>query len=171
MTRVLTALLLVLSGSAASAEAFRTLPDRMLTPGLTVEGMTLHTICTTRWGDDARAVSPAMKQHVRDVYHFNVRTCPRSRYQKKLMRRVEIDHLVPRSLGGADDERNLWPQCYELTKKNKSLQDDGAHKKDRLEAFLHKDVCTRKSTDLLQTYQRKIKENWLNLYHSIYDRK
>lgn len=109
-----------------------------------------------------------MKQDVMDAYQFDVSICPRSRYNKKLVRRVEIDHLVPRSLGGADDERNLWPQCYELTKKDKSQQDDGAHKKDRLETFLYKDVCAKQSLDLLWTYQRRMKENWLDLYHEIY---
>jgi hypothetical protein len=49
--------------------------------------------------------------------------------------------MRPRSLGGADDEANLWPECYEVVKSSKSQQADGAHKKDRLETELHKRVC------------------------------
>ena len=169
MTRIsVTTLLLVLTTSISSAETFRTLPDMFLTPGWTVDGITLQAICTTKWGEDARKVTPTMKQNVMNAYHFNVKTCPLSNFKKKRVRRVEIDHLIPRSIGGADDERNLWPQCYELTKKKKSQQDNGAHKKDRLEAFLHKDVCANRSDALLWSYQQRIRSNWLALYHDIF---
>jgi hypothetical protein len=65
--------------------------------------------------------------------------------------------------------KNLWPQCYEPTNKDKSKQADGAHKKDRLEVKLNKRVCKAKSTALLKQYQRKIRTNWISLYHEIYD--
>ena len=166
MTRIsVTALLLVVMASVSSAETFQTLPSIFLTPGWTVDGTTLNKICATKWGEDARKVTVTMKQNVMIAYHFNIKTCPLSNLRKKRVRRVEIDHLIPRSIGGADDERNLWPQCYELTKKKKIEQDDGAHKKDRLEAFLHKDVCAKNSEDLLWSYQQKIRSNWLALYH------
>ena len=156
MTRIsVTASLLVVMASVCSAETFQTLPSIFMTPGWTVDGITLQKICTTKWGQDARKVTVTMKQNVMNAYHFDIKTCPLSNLNKKRARRVEIDHLIPRSIGGADDERNLWPQCYELTKKKKIEQDDGAHKKDRLEAFLHKDVCAKKSGVLLWSYQQK----------------
>jgi hypothetical protein len=41
-------------------------------------------------------------------------------------------------------------------------------RRDCLEAFLHKDVCAKRSVELLWTYRRRMKENWLDLYHDIY---
>ena len=32
-------------------------------------------------------------------------------HQKYVMGRLEIDHLIPRSKGGSDDEENLWLSC------------------------------------------------------------
>jgi 5-methylcytosine-specific restriction endonuclease McrA len=91
-----------------------------------------------------------------------------SRAAPKRVHRLEIDHLIPRSIGGADDVRNFWPQCYEPVNKDKSKQLDGAHKKDRLETELHRRLCTSKSTALLQEYQNKIRTNWISFYHEIY---
>ena len=49
-------------------------------------------------------------------------------------RRCEIDHLVPRSLGGADKPANLWPQPFGTSPWN-------AARKDRLEVKLSRMVC------------------------------
>ena len=52
-------------------------------------------------------------------------------------RRCEIDHLIPRSLGGADDVKNLWPQPFGTRPWN-------AARKDRLEVKLSREVCSGK---------------------------
>jgi hypothetical protein len=44
--------------------------------------------------------------------------------------KFEIDHVIPRELGGADSVLNLWPQPW-----------PDAHKKDREENRLHRAVC------------------------------
>lgn len=152
----------------AGAQAFETRPRADLTPGLTRLDLTIDEICTTKWGSDARAVTSKMKQDVVDAYGFKVSACPLTLYKGKKVRRMEIDHLIARSLGGADDVKNLWPECYEVVNKNKKLQADGAHKKDRLETFLHSKVCNPRSEVLLKRYQRKMSEDWLALYHEIY---
>jgi hypothetical protein len=116
-------------------------------------------------------VTKAMKQTVIDKYDFDVRACPLTRYGGKRSHRVEIDHLVSRELGGADVVDNLWPQCYEIVKKDKTEQADGAYKKDRLENQLHKLVCAASPSNrqaLLSEYQRKIASDWIVLYHEIY---
>ncbi len=46
----------------------------------------------------------------------------------------EIDHLISRELGGADDVKNLWPESYGSSPWN-------AHLKDKLENRLHKEMC------------------------------
>ena len=100
--------LLILSVSPALSEEFITRPRWDLTPGVTRE-LTVRQICRTKWGQDARAVTSAMKQNVIDAYDFDAKKCPLTSLKGKRVRRLEIDHLVSRSIGGADDERNLWP--------------------------------------------------------------
>ena len=145
-------------------------PKHNLTHGKTRE-ISLTKLCTTNWGTDQRFVSDAMKQQVIDAYHFDVSNCPKSHLKGKLVRRVEIDHLIPRSLGGADDVDNLWPECYALTKADKSKQEYGAHKKDRLEQGLSTKLCKNPSKALLQQYQDAFKTDWLALYRSVYGNK
>ena len=145
------------------------MPDPQLTPGVTRSGVTLDEICNTKWGTDARYVTEAMRKDVIAAYHFDIKHCPLTAYRSKQVHREEIDHLIPRELGGADDEKNLWPQCYERVMKDKSEQADGAHKKDQLENELHRRVCAAMSTDLLAEYQQKIATDWIKLYHEIYD--
>jgi 5-methylcytosine-specific restriction endonuclease McrA len=100
-----------------------------------------------------------MKQHVIDAYNFDVKTCPLTSLKGKRVRRLEIDHLIPRSIGGADDEQNLWPQCYEQVKPDKSQQENGAHKKDQLETYIHAQLCKNPAAALLEEYQNKIRFN------------
>ena len=76
-----------------------TVPNPDLTPGV-VRPLTLHQICTTRWGTWSQ-------RHT-----------------------VEFDHLIPRSLGGADAVANLWPQPWA-----------DAHAKDVVEARLARGIC------------------------------
>ena len=167
MTRIALALLLLVPSASALAQNWPTLPDHSLTPGKT-RNISLATICNTTWGSDARAVTAKMKSDVIANYGFNVNKCPFTMYKGKRLHRLEIDHLVPRSLGGADDEANLWPECYEPVKPNKSDQADGAHKKDRLEIELHRRICDGGTTAMLKQYQQQFKSNWLSLYHKIY---
>jgi len=155
-----------LSGPAY-ADGWPTEPDHTLTPGKTVN-ISLSKICSTSWGTDARHVTDAMKQQVIAAYHFDVSNCPKSHLNGKLVSRLEIDHLVPRSLGGADDVANLWPECYELTEADKSQQENGAHKKDRLEQGLSKNLCKNPSKAQLKEYQDAFKSDWLALYRTVY---
>ncbi len=59
-------------------------------------------------------------------------------------------------------------QCYEKVKADKSQQEDGAHKKDRLETYLHAQLCKNPSAELLEEYQSKIKFDWISFYHEVY---
>src|SRR5579859_2725446 len=66
----------------------------------------------------------------------------------------EIDHLISLELGGADEQDNLWPQPY--------YQHPGAHEKDLVENWLHKQVCTGKIE--VQEAQREIASDWYAVY-------
>lgn len=94
-------------------------PDPTLTPGV-VRPLTMQQVCAVRWGKDRRFVTLAMRKQVFAAYRIP--------YDKHAL--YELDHLVPRSLSGADDVRNLWPE---------PLAD--AHVKDKREWQLSRDVC------------------------------
>lgn len=108
------------------------LPNPALTPGAIVDGITIETICATKWGRDSRHVTPAMKRRVFAAYGLTGNDDP-SCIPDAHGRHFEIDHLISRELGGADDEANLWPQCYSGPW--------NAVMKDRVENRLHREVC------------------------------
>lgn len=132
-----------------SFSAFGQLPDARLTPGVVRGGVSLHQICTTKWSRDVRHVTDAMKREVFAAYGMKntVPPCP-----------CEIDHLISRELGGADDVKNLWPQPYT------GLWN--ARMKDRLENRLHKEVCAGQME--LRSAQGQISENWTKLFQKFF---
>jgi hypothetical protein len=69
----------------------------------------------------------------------------------------ELDHLVPLGIGGADDERNLWPEP------RRSLESTwNAERKDRLEWRLRDLICSG-ALDAREA-QREIAEDWTEAY-------
>jgi hypothetical protein len=126
-----------------------TLPDPALTPGVS-RALSIKTICTVKWGRDARHVTTAMKKQVFAEYGLignNDASCVKDLNG----RRCEVDHLISRELGGADDVRNLWPQPYGSKPWNAIL-------KDRVENRLHKEVCA-KAISLIEA-RKEIKTDW-----------
>lgn len=109
-----------------------------LTPGVVRPEITVREVCGTRWGLDRRHVTPGMRRAVLQLY--GVAWADRGQY--------ELDHLIPRELGGADDVRNLWPQPW-----------PEAHRKDQDENALHRAVCAGQRT--LEDAQREIRVRWL----------
>ena len=77
-----------------------TLQDPAKTPGKTRK-LSKKVICSTKWGIDKRFVTAKMKL---SVYHDYGLSGPKDEAceQDKHGRRCEVDHLIPRSLGGAD---------------------------------------------------------------------
>lgn len=123
-----------------------TQPDPARTPGVT-RPLTVQTICATKWGKDARAVTEAMKRQVAATYGL-----PRASivgFTKGPC--CEFDHLISRELGGADDVRNLWPQPWIAAKQ-----------KDRLENKLHALVCAGSLS--LADAQHQIATDWVAAY-------
>lgn len=118
-------------------------PNLELTPGL-VRDIPTQTVCTIKWGLDRRMVTIGMKKRVAAAYGVS--------WEDR--RLYEFDHLVPRSLGGADHELNLWPQAW--------AGQHGARKKDRLEVKLGKLVCN--GTVTLAFAQETIRTDWIAAY-------
>lgn len=70
----------------------------------------------------------------------------------------EEDHLISLILGGdPKDISNLWPQPYTA-----SIPDGGARFKDKVENYLHRQVCDGSIT--LAEAQREIVEDWYAVY-------
>jgi hypothetical protein len=136
---------------AATAIAARELivPDHQLTPGL-ARLYSAAEVCGVSWGHDRRHVSAAMKRRVFAAYGLAGNGDPACVRDRK-GRRCEIDHLISRELGGADDVRNLWPQPYGSRPWN-------AVRKDQVENRLHREVCAGAIT--LEAAQREIAADW-----------
>lgn len=129
-----------------------TLVQSQLTPGALArdaKGRVLSKdyICAKKWGTDRRHVTPYMKVVVATSYGVE---------RKQVVARgkgpcCEFDHLIPRELGGADDVKNLWPQPWA-----------DAQKKDKLENYLHRQVCAGKMD--LADAQAAIAKDWIAAY-------
>lgn len=128
-----------------------TLPDNDKTPGV-IRALSKKIICETKWGLDRRHVTAKMKLAVYRDYGL-IGPKDAACVPDKQGRRCEIDHRIPRALGGADDTKNLWPQPFGTKPWN-------AARKDRLEVRLAKEVCADKLTlaraqSMLRTDYRK----------------
>lgn len=124
-------------------------PDPVLTPGV-ARTTDVNAVCHGGSTKLVRHTTAAMKRQVCLAYHS--KDCP----HEGLM---EIDHLIPLELGGADDVRNLWPQPAKPT--------PGFHEKDKLENYLHKQVCSGKIK--LTDAQNAIRTDWYTAYKEMID--
>lgn len=158
---LLAAVILFAAGSVRAAD----LPDPIMTPGVAVDGLTTEQVCSTKWGSDTRHVTKKMKQEVFEAYHFDVNECPLTKYKGQMVHRAELDHLICRECGGADDVRNMWPQCYEPVPADKTWQLNGANKKDALENKLHSLICTNQMS--IEQAQSCIATNWVECYKQV----
>ena len=66
-------------------------------------------------------MTPSMKKEVFALYGYSGNDDPRCVPSGK--QRCEIDHLISRELGGADDVKDLWPEAYGTTPWNAYLKD------------------------------------------------
>jgi hypothetical protein len=70
----------------------------------------------------------------------------------------EEDHLIPLEIGGSPtDPKNLWPEAYAT-----SIPDGGAKYKDKVESYLHEQVCSGAMP--LAEAQRMIAADWYHVY-------
>jgi hypothetical protein len=117
------------------------LPNATLTPGdIRTTDATL--VCTGGPTAQYRLTTEGMKKQVCAMY--GVGHCPWEGH-------LEIDHLIPLELGGADEIKNLWPQPAPDYKF-----------KDKLENELHREVCAGKTS--LSDAQNEIKSDWTASY-------
>lgn len=139
-------------GALADPTSPAIVPNPAVTPGV-ARPLATDQVCSTKWGHDQRAVTAAMKAQVFEAYDIRI---PRDggRYSFPKLpgggSAYEVDHLISRELGGADDVKNLWPEPY--------MGAWNAHDKDRVENRLHVEVCAGHLT--LDRAQQEIRTDW-----------
>lgn len=119
-------------------------PDSQLTPGAIFPDVSASDVCVPGYSKSVRNVSQATKNEVFREYGI---TNPQPG-------EYEIDHLISLELGGTNDISNLWPEPYNAQ--------NGAHEKDKVENYLHKQVCNGNMT--LQEAQDAIRTDWYQVY-------
>jgi hypothetical protein len=138
------------------------LPNPKVTPGKVNPAITKEIACSTKWGKDERLVSEKMKDAVYAAYGTAPKkgacalVAHKSKNGKIVKKGCEVDHLISRELGGADDPANLWPQPYWTPDR------PGAYQKDKLENWLHGQICAGKIS--LADAQAAIVKDWYALY-------
>jgi hypothetical protein len=123
------------------------LQDFACTPGAIFPNVTKQQVCVPGYARSVRNVPQSEKKQV--FAEYGITKHPTGAY--------EVDHLVSLELGGTNDIANLWPEA--------ATPKPGFHEKDRVENYLHTQVCNGSIT--LKQAQIEIATNWLNVYHSI----
>lgn len=108
-------------------------------------------VCKPGYASGARDVTESVKEKVYAEYLI----------KEHKPGDYEVDHLISLELGGVNTINNLWPQPYE------KLPSDppGAHAKDKVEGWLHWQVCHGKTS--LQEAQQKIRADWYAVYQEM----
>ena len=133
-------------------------PDLTRTPGainphITQENIR-ETICNPRWS--TKSIRPAASY----THRLKIEQISEYGYSNSRLRDYEEDHFIPLELGGnPTDPKNLWPEPFDT-----SIPDGGAHAKDRVENYLHAEVCA--GTLTLEQAQREISQDWYRIYEA-----
>jgi len=131
-------------------------PDPARTPGATNPDITqenIHeTICNPRWS--TKSIRPEESY----THRLKIEQIGEYGYSDSRLKDYEEDHFIPLELGGnPTDPKNLWPEPFET-----SIPDGGAHAKDKVENYLHAEVCSGSLT--LDQAQHEIAEDWYRVY-------
>jgi hypothetical protein len=131
-------------------------PDPERTPGAENTEITQdnirETICNPLWS--TKSIRPDEEY----THRLKIEQINEYGYSDSRLKDYEEDHFIPLELGGnPTDPKNLWPEPYET-----SIPDGGAHAKDKVENYLHAEVCSGSLT--LEQAQREIREDWYRVY-------
>lgn len=131
----------------SQCQARGSFPDRICTPGTVFATATKAKVCRRGYSATVRNVPDSVK---RVAYaRYGIASHAPGQY--------EVDHLIALELGGSNSIRNLWPEA--------ALPRPGFHEKDKVESYLHRQVCAGRMT--LRLAQRRIATNWLGVYAKI----
>ena len=121
-------------------------PDPACTPGA-VFPVIEEDICVKGYTRRVRYVTAKTKSLVYQEYGIT----------SHVKGEYEVDHFIPLELGGSNDLKNLWPEPAEPR--------PGFHEKDKVENYLHQQVCEGQMT--LKDAQKQIQTDWLAVYQQI----
>jgi hypothetical protein len=122
-------------------------PDHACTPGAIIASATKDQICVSGYSKGVRNVPDQEKKDVYAEYGITHRTTGE----------YEVDHYISLELGGSNDISNLFPEA--------SLPKPGFHEKDKVENYLHEQVCSGAIS--LDEAQREIATDWYVVYVKI----
>lgn len=132
------------------------LPNAVMTPGATNPDVTQATIsqniCNLNWS--TKSIRPPVSY----TTPLKIKQIALYKYADTSTASYEEDHLISLELGGSPtDPKNLWPEPY--------AGKYGAHQKDLVENYLHKEVCSGAMT--LGAAQTAISSDWTKVYDQI----
>lgn len=139
---LLIALILFVRGVRdVSRQQFRSLPDPAKTPGLAIP-LTVEEACS-----ESRSLNVAASVQKSVFDHYGIdRPTPET---------YELDFLIPPTLGGTSDEKNLWPQPKGRIAWNAEI-------KNALEEHLRELVCNRTIT--IEEARNALAKDWIVAY-------
>jgi len=120
------------------------LPDTACSPGAIFADVTKDQICVPGYSKSVRDVPDSVKNQVFAEYGISSHTTGE----------YEVDHLISLELGGSNGIANLWPEPAEPR--------PGFHEKDKVENYLHKQVCDGAMS--MADAQYIIATDWLSVY-------
>jgi hypothetical protein len=119
------------------------LPNAQQTPGAAIT-TDAAVICQPGYSKSVRHTSGRLKHDIYVEYGIN-----------RDDGNYEIDHLIPLGVGGADTRENLWPESRDTQPWNATV-------KDRLENYLHVEICARRIP--VSQAQKEIAVDWVAAY-------
>ena len=127
------------------------LPHSYITMGALVHPYpTFRELCRPEYEKSIPSVDDSVKKQVFESYGIDI----------KKSKDYQLDHLISIEIGGSNDVSNLWPQSYNTKPWN-------AHVKDRLENYLHREVCWGRMS--ASHAQAVLTHDWIDTYCIIFD--
>lgn len=123
------------------------LPDPDCTPGALLADAIKDKICVPGYSSAVRNVTETEKNQV--YAEYGIKSHKAGEY--------EVDHLISLELGGSNEIANLWPEPAEPR--------PGFHEKDKVENYLHEQVCSGAIT--LKEAQYQIAHDWMKVYQKM----
>ncbi|HEY8291083.1 MAG TPA: hypothetical protein VIG44_01280, partial [Thermomicrobiales bacterium] len=139
------------SGGGAKAGPTSLYPNPSLTPGDVFPNVTAKEVCVSGYSSSVRSVSSDEKAAVYQRYGI-----------PNVSGKHEVDHFISLELGGSNMLTNLWPEPYVTPDAPNKI---GAHEKDKVENYLHDQVCKNGMT--LPQAQEQIRTDWYAVYLKI----